>query len=350
MKPRTLILADDLTGALDSAVGFARPGVRVIVARNPGAVPYVLEADPDVLAINTASRELPEDRATSRVGKALSHLELSDYSVVMKKVDSRLKGNIAAETGELMRRLGARRCVASPAIPSMGRHVRNGALEGAGVAAPIPLAGCFRCAVDVPEIVTDADLDALVAEGAEGVLWIGARGLAFALARRAGLSMPEKGVLQSPLMIANGSRDPITRAQIAALPEGVNAIDAPNGGVRGVRMPDGPLVLSISDGADTVPPQEAAARFAASAVGLARDYKPGALLICGGETAQATLDRLGISSLQVIAELRPGLPLCEVRTGWGTIQIVTKSGGFGEPDLLAGIVRETMVNVWGSSS
>ena len=61
-------------------------------------------------------------------------------------------------------------------------------------------------------------------------------------------------------------------------------------------------------------------------------------MICGGESAQAALDRLSVTSLQIIAELRPGLPLCRIDTAWGPVDIVTKSGGFGAPGLLAEIV------------
>lgn len=338
---RTLILADDLTGALDSAVGFARGGRKVLVARHPEAVADAMACTPDVLAVNTASREIASEAAARRVATALSSLDRDAFSIVMKKVDSRLKGNIAAETAVLTDWMTPSRRIASPAIPDMGRKVMSGALTGSGVAEPIPVARRFDGAVETPDIASEADLDALVTEGGTETLWIGARGLAFALARREGIAAPDRAALTGPLMIANGSRDPVTRAQIAALPCAVT--EAPDGRAPETPLPGEPLILSISDGGGSLTGEEAASRLADSIAHLAARHRPASLLICGGESAQAALDRIGISSLQVIAELRPGLPLCVVDAAWGKVRIVTKSGGFGAPDLLADILEETRV-------
>lgn len=345
MPPRTLILADDLTGALDAVVGFAGAGCRVLVARSPAALPRCLAANPDILAINSASRETGPDEAARRVEEALKPLDPDSFTVVMKKIDSRLKGNIAAETGVLARWWHPARHIACPAIPTMGRRVVAGSLVGEGVPVPVDVAGCFGAPVEVPDIATDADLDRLVAGANDATLWIGARGLAFALARRAGIAAPDTAGLRPPLMIANGSRDPVTLAQIAALPASAHRIDAPDGVAPDTPLPHGPLVLSISDGGGGLTGGAAAAGFAESITRLARRYRPAALLICGGESAQAALDRLEADSLQVHAELRPGLPLCNVQMPWGPVQIVTKSGGFGAPGLLAEILEQTQADL-----
>lgn len=346
MKMEALILADDLTGALDSAVGFAALGRRVVVARSPEAVSEVLaltpDVLPDVLAVNTASREVAPEMAAARVVSALAGLHPGSFKTVMKKVDSRLKGNIAAETEAMAQWFDGARLVACPAIPEMGRRVEGGMLVGEGVSVPLNVAGCFKTPVDVPECASDADLDRLVAHPEGKVLWVGARGLSFALARYAGVSAPAVASLRAPLMVANGSRDPVTLAQIARLPSEVTVLDAPDGDVRDADVSEGPLVLSISDGGGGLSGHEAARRFAESVARYAERARPAALLVCGGESAQAILDRLGVNSLQVTAELRPGLPLCEVRMPWGNMQIVTKSGGFGAPELLAGLVKDVL--------
>ncbi|MCA0043453.1 four-carbon acid sugar kinase family protein [Celeribacter litoreus] len=336
-----LILADDLTGALDSAVGFSDARHKVVVARSPEAVSEALAMAPDVLAVNTASREIAPADAAARVSAALEAMTPKAFKTMMKKVDSRLKGNVAAETAAMAAWCGSPRAIACPAIPEMGRRVEAGALVGEGVATPIPVAACFDGPVEVPDCKADVDLDRLIGGTDEPVLWIGARGLSFALARRAGVKAPGQASLRAPLMIANGSRDPVTRAQIAALPSDIAVLEAPDGHAPDADIPEGPFVLSISDGGEAVTGQEAARRFAESVVRYAERKKPAALLVCGGESAQAILDRLDVNSLQVTAELRPGLPLCEVQVSWGKMQIVTKSGGFGVPDLLAGLVAET---------
>ena len=50
-----LIIADDLTGALDSAVTLARVGLRCVVARRPSDLPGAAEGA-EVVAVSTASR------------------------------------------------------------------------------------------------------------------------------------------------------------------------------------------------------------------------------------------------------------------------------------------------------
>jgi D-threonate/D-erythronate kinase len=336
----TLILADDITGALDSAVGYAGADKTVVVARNPEAVPEALKYAPDVLAINTSSREVSVEHSARQVATALRYLDPTAIGVVLKKIDSRLKGNIGAETEVLNRWFEPARRIACPAIPGMGRYVTQGALEGNGVERPICVASRFDSAVEVPSVTSDADLDQLVRGAVDRVLWIGARGIAFALARAAGVALPAVARLQHPVMIANGSRDPVTQAQMAVLAGQASRIDAPDGIAPEIHSLSFPLVLSISDGGAGISGHEAATYFAASTARLVRENEPAALLICGGESAYAILDQFGISVLQVRAEIRPGLPLCEVQTKCGRVQFVTKSGGFGTPTLLAEVLEE----------
>ena len=139
---KTLIVADDLTGALDSAVTFAGMGLRCTVARRPADIPAAMATAPDVLAVSTASREGSPEAATG----AVSHVfdAIGDRSMlVFKKVDSRLKGHCAAELGMVAARTGIGRAVVSPAIPAQGRATQSGQLSGAGVASPIDVAAIF---------------------------------------------------------------------------------------------------------------------------------------------------------------------------------------------------------------
>ncbi|MFV0383195.1 four-carbon acid sugar kinase family protein [Paracoccus sp. (in: a-proteobacteria)] len=335
--PLVLVLADDLTGALDSAVAFASPGWRVLVARSPSAVPAALAAAPDVLAVNTGSREVAAGAASAQVKAALAHLSPDDFQVVMKKVDSRLKGHPGAETAELAIWMGAARCVAAPAIPDMGRVVSGGLLIGPDVPRPVDIASCFTQPVECPDSLDQSDLDALVAAGDGPVLWVGARGLAMALARRQGIGATPAPGLNAPVLIANGSRDPITQAQIAALAGVVPVAQAPDGHVpEGVTGPV--AVISITDGGGGLDGAGAGRSFAQGTAAAALRIQPRGLLICGGETAQAVLDQLRVDHLQVIAEFRPGLPMCIIGTSWGQVRLVTKSGGFGAPSLLRDIL------------
>ncbi|AJY45868.1 four-carbon acid sugar kinase family protein [Martelella endophytica] len=343
MPPEVLIIADDLTGALDSSVAFAGPERSVLVARHADAIPDLLDRRPNVLAVNTASRECAPETAAKRMTAALAALPLNDVPVIMKKVDSRLKGNIAAEMAILQNALGSRRVIAAPAIPTMGRCVRGGLLSGNGIAQPIAVAERLGVSAEIPDVANDRDMAAIVAQAGNDTLWVGARGLAFALAGEAGTVQTHRSRLAPPLMIVNGSRDPITLAQIERLGALTPLIEAPDGAVPLVR--ERSFAITISDGGGGEAGDVAGARFCASIDKLLHTYKPQSLLISGGESCNGILDRLAIRSLQVEAELRPGLPVSRAITPWGNLQLVTKSGGFGTPSLLAEILTETMADV-----
>ena len=68
---RVLIIADDLTGALDSAVTLTGAGLRCVVARRPGDIAAALALAPDVLSVSTASREGGAAAARAAVAAAL---------------------------------------------------------------------------------------------------------------------------------------------------------------------------------------------------------------------------------------------------------------------------------------
>ena len=54
MSPRLAIIADDLTGALDSSVPFALAGLNVLVSLPPAVFDEALAGEPDVIVVNTA--------------------------------------------------------------------------------------------------------------------------------------------------------------------------------------------------------------------------------------------------------------------------------------------------------
>ncbi|WP_342343731.1 four-carbon acid sugar kinase family protein [Martelella limonii] len=335
------MLADDLTGALDSSVAFAMAGRSVVLARRADALGDVLAQHPDVIALSSGSRECSAGEAARRVEAMLRPLPLKSFDLVIKKVDSRLKGNIDAEMTVLCKALDPPQVIAAPAIPSMGRTVESGRLTGSGVAQPIDVAARFAMPVHVPDVVVDADFDAAIAAAPAGALWVGARGLSFALAR-ADAGGPAVPALPADMLIVNGSRDPITLAQIARIAERVSVLEAPDGLVDAAASPALPAVVTMTDGGGGLDGATAAARFGRSIGALVRRLKPSMLLIAGGESANAILDDLGIVTLQVLSELRPGLPVSLASGPWQTLQIVTKSGGFGSPELLEELYDEAL--------
>ena len=176
-----LIFADDLTGALDAAAPFAGRGLATEVAIGLDGVRAALADAPAVLSVNLGCRDGKADEACRRTQELLALVPAG--TILFKKIDSRLKGHIAAE----MDAISYRHALVAPAIPDFDRVVVDGAVSGFGVEAAIPvherLGGhAGRCTI--PDTRSQGDIrEALAAAQAEGAdLLVGARGLAEALA------------------------------------------------------------------------------------------------------------------------------------------------------------------------
>ncbi|MTH77870.1 four-carbon acid sugar kinase family protein [Paracoccus aestuariivivens] len=327
-KPSLAIIADDLTGALDSAAPFAGRGLSVVVALGPEQIVHALATKPDVIAVTTCSREIPQRDAALAVRKTMAALP---EVRIFKKVDSRLKGNIAAELAEIP----FHHALMAPAIPEFGRIVADGRVTGFGVAEPIPVTaslGKFSEAASIPDIsTTDQMHDALRKSDAD--LLIGARGLAEALAiQMTGRPESVYATLPGPdAIFVIGSRDPITLAQAERLAEGQGFLHvaAPNGEVPCPIPEAHRLLIQLLPAARAEPGKIVGARFAKAVAHLVK-AGTGTALLTGGATAEAILRECAIPFLTVRGECLPGL----VASDAGGLTVVTKSGGFGDKDSL----------------
>ena len=64
--------------------------------------------------------------------------------------------------------------------------------------------------------------------------------------------------------------------------------------------------------------------------------RPEGLFVSGGETLRGLADAVDADAFEVTGEIGPGLPAARVCGGrWDGVELVSKSGGFGKPDLLA---------------
>ena len=175
----------------------------------PGSISEVVESGADVIAVSTGSREVSETIARARVRAVLRQIPQS--SKIIKKIDSRLKGHVLAETEELLSR-GFQSVLVAPAIPKLGRIVKGGKLSGFGVDNPLLVRDIFselNTEIIIPDTVCDADLDDVVASLAPETLVIGASGVSGAIARAEGCAInPFKVPKAERVLIAIGSRDP----------------------------------------------------------------------------------------------------------------------------------------------
>ena len=333
------IVADDLTGALDTAAPFASRGLHVEVALSVEAIGQAVRENPAVLSVNLASREIGASRA--RDAAAAAFAALPPGTRLFKKVDSRLKGHIAAELDAVP----FRSALAAPAIPAFGRVVRDGHVQGFGVETPISIAqklGVHGARARIPDTSTQqemaAALDLAMRDGTD--LLIGARGLAEALAERmAGGAAPQSAEIPPGAgLFVVGSRDPITLAQIAALRAavGLKYLPAPNGRLAET-VPDAgnPLTLVQAVPGETAATGEAVSLELAESVHPALTNGASTLLLSGGATAEAVLSKMGIMRFRLMGECLPGLGLAYAEGHC----IIAKSGGFGAPETLSQIAE-----------
>ncbi|HEY1608989.1 MAG TPA: four-carbon acid sugar kinase family protein [Paraburkholderia sp.] len=121
MKTKILIIADDLSGAADCAIGFTRAGHRVVVMLD--ALREQRDPDADTTAIDTDTRRLTPAQAATRTAAAFRALGDPTHRLY-KKIDSTLRGNWAAEVAALQAEAGL--AIVAPAFPATGRVLRDG--------------------------------------------------------------------------------------------------------------------------------------------------------------------------------------------------------------------------------
>lgn len=266
---RMLVIADDLTGAADCGVACAGHGLRTIVSLGDCG-----ETDADVLAIDADTRAASWENAAALTAQLVRAHAGSKEILLYKKLDSTLRGNVAAELAAALKERRAlagkdRRVVVvlAPAFPATGRTTVNGRLLVHGrpleetelwqyerSTPPANIARMFEeeqlhCAlvdldtvrgdrlqdamsryareadVLVCDAETDADLraiaDASMVLGSE-TLWAGSAGLAYHLPPAAGLrsrsvtsasGLPATG----PILFVIGSGSSASREQAKVL-------------------------------------------------------------------------------------------------------------------------------------
>jgi uncharacterized protein YgbK (DUF1537 family) len=356
------IVADDLTGALDSAAPFAAAG-------DPLPVFWDQAARSGSYALDTETRE-----GSSDSGEWIAHLHGTELS--FKKIDSLLRGRTVEEIAACLGSGRFQSAIIAPAFPAQDRITRLGRQywRQAGQRAwqpvdvdlllelrrslPIVHArsartfgadGFFLCDAE-----TEEQLDALVAAGRRmtgPMLWCGSAGLARALA---GPARSQQAFMpRAPLLLLIGSDHGVSRAQREAIEAhepglvtrlrstGHAAIEA---GVAGVAHRIGQRASSVLAVAPTGS-RGAARTLRSTAIALvaAEMPRPGSLFVTGGATLYALLQALGADSLLVTGELMPGVALSRIQgSGWHGLPVVSKSGGFGAPDLLIRLVESVM--------
>jgi uncharacterized protein YgbK (DUF1537 family) len=182
-------------------------------------------------------------------------------------------------------------------------------------------------------------------------LWVGSAGLMRALVRAGegevvSSSAPIWAAAGKPILVVVGSTSSVSHTQFDALAEGqgVMSLTILASALRESSAPEhvqsyaqalNAAVASGSDVAVTIRGEkinfQEGPQLAAALAELVAPLLPrvGGLIVTGGETARAILDRDGISGLRMHGEIEPGAPV-GLSIGDIAIPVITKAGAFGD--------------------
>jgi uncharacterized protein YgbK (DUF1537 family) len=114
------IVADDFTGANDTGVQIRRRGIPVSVVFSNKLI-----SGEDSCVLDTESRGLSSQNAFEKISAEASSIPFEKFAYVMKKVDSTLRGNMAAETKAIDTYFKSELIICAPALPDLGRTTVN---------------------------------------------------------------------------------------------------------------------------------------------------------------------------------------------------------------------------------
>lgn len=383
------ILADDLTSATDGAAPFVSMGHRCLVFTDSGRPSPENVA---IISVNKASRAASVKDAVDRATQAAR--SLASAEILYSTVDSTIRGHLGAEITAALAASGRTTAIVAPAFPAGGRTTEGGRQLLRGVPLEetefakdplhpvadshlralfrdIPAAGIRHLGlaevralkpgelvaddrkVLIADATTQEDLARLVKSAADpkSILWCGSPGLAIALADYVGRADDSTlSVLTAALnLFVIGSVNPLSREQCSRLMSTGNVrqiiIDAEEASRSPVLAAEsaaaqyrqsgssGDVILTTSNGATSADPRSIAIALGKAVRAIMEHHPVAGLFLTGGDTAESVLNELEISSLNLLGEVEPGIPVGRT-TGPHPIHIITKAGGFGSSNIL----------------
>jgi uncharacterized protein YgbK (DUF1537 family) len=414
LRTKAAVIADDLTGALDTGIKFQALGIEteVILSINLKS----LSLSSQVAVIDTETRHASAAEAYAAVRRAVEHCRDLGIRYFYKKTDSAMRGHIGSELSAMADALG-QEVVFVPALPQENRTTRNGIqyIDGIPVGESIfredplnpvtesaiwrivrqesaidvrmvdesgrawraeedparqrPNAQTRRAGVAVYDAADDEAMARIAGElkAKAGVVAVAgcagfARYFAEGLPCRKTAGRPYKRAQH--LVVVSGSLNAVTERQILhAAKNGacrvcLNAqqkfqsdyLETPAGRrwlarVQAAAASRRVTVLDVCLPADerravrgnpvcSEASEKLVRRLSAIVQALVRQAKDTAFMVVGGDTLFALIDGLNADHIQPICEIVQGTPLFQLMAEDETLQIISKSGGFGAEDLI----------------
>lgn len=381
MSPDIALIADDLTGAGDTAVQFLRAGWSTELRLTGSA-----DATAEVVALSTDSRALPADTAAKAVAEQTDRMRAAGAGYLYKKVDSTLRGPIRAEIDAALHAWSPDAvAVVCPAFPPAGRTVRDGVLLVDGVpvtetavgrdpvtpveeshvptllgAAHVRLgeegtaSDAARIAAAGPVVAVDAETDADLERIARAIADLGGKAIPVG---SAGLAVAMAGAwaareAPAPALVVVTSLHQATRGQVDELeqrhpdavlrPDPATLLDDAawrdwSAAAHEHLAAAAELLVLVApeDRRTDLDPALLARRFGALAARLAEAHPVSGFVVTGGDGARAVVDAMAATGIALTGEVATGVPIGTLIGGplHGRF-LVTKAGGFGGTDIL----------------
>lgn len=410
---KLIVIADDFTGALDTAVQFASDGANTKVVVDSDYQFSQIGDDVEVLVINAESRHLSADEAYLVVFRIVEQAFRLGIPYIFKKTDSALRGNIGSELTAVVDASKESVLHFIPAFPKMRRATKDGVhyIDGVPVHESVfgkdpfePVKNSVvseiiaeqssvkvrnvlgtheaKLAHEPAVLIYDAETDMRLAEIVEGLyvegqqlLIAGCAGLAAVLSKKLQFRKEKRKdpILCSSLLVVCGSVNPITIAQLdyaekngyhrmhltseqrlndtyLETADGHHAVDT---WMTALRLND-TCILDSHDVTGGIADAEYITRNSltlndvrmkiSTNMGriirrLIEEGLDGAIMITGGDTLMGFINQTDIKEITPIEDVISGTVLFTIEFEGRTIQILSKSGGFGDEKLLINLAE-----------
>ena len=394
---KVLLIADDLTGALDAGVMFASTGISTCIGQGDY---FLTNCDASRFAVQVTvipSRHMSSIEAYQSVHDLVQKAADCRFTCIYKKTDSALRGNLGAELEAVLTAAGERTLYFVPAFPQMRRVTRNGIqlIDGStpvaesvfgtdpfnpvrhsDIAQIIGETSSVQAYLANPETtvypegiaIFDAETDDEIKSIAmhlfgrvRAKVIAGCAGLASALPQALLLERSQRETVSVPkkIIVFCGSINPISlrqceTAERSGAPRFHLLLDGrfqePEGLIAKVvdAAKQHPIVVMDTGSTDVnshiedaVASSQIVAKKMSSVVNdVSKQVHDAVLFIIGGDTLHAVIQALGIETIIPVTELFPGVVLAKYFTRGQWQYLISKSGGFGDSGLLENISRK----------
>ena len=379
------IIADDITGGAAVAGEIARNGRCVKLLRS---IETRLDANRSVV-LETGSRYLSPQMAQAYVIRSVNALKKAGFTVAMKKIDSTLKGNVAAELAAFKESTG-KRLIVIPACPEVRIAIRDGVQWKPGgqggdvkailqdifseMPAVLPLAVTRQGPAAVTQwlrtctasiVLVDSELQEDMNNAASGALmngettFAGTYGLGAALTSVPAFSGWLETVHAKRMVVIAGSTSSVTQQQIqrftaSGVPEIRLDVKRLLGSERAQEIrrvyeavPDDnhQSVVVHTDAQNTAEElrrycakqgwseNDLAQKLAEPFSEILQRFKGDGIFFIGGETTGAIFDVLSWKEMEIFGEFAPGIPVARIPSTDHPF-VLTKPGAFSDEAVL----------------